>query len=342
MTTATYEEAWLAALRPFWHVVARSADVSPGTVVPVRLLGEDLALWRSHDGALALVDDRCPHRGVALSLGEVTRAGELRCGYHWWTFDGNGRCTRIPQLAEGRTLPGALVPSHHVREADGFVWACLADDEPTRPLPAMPELAAGTHWFWMGEPMLWEGQNLRQIENFCDVAHFSVLHLDTFGTVEGIPLEPTRPERDGWRISFSFDTPVCDPSTPAYPGKPTFPGRFEYRVELPCTVHLEGASGPGSVMFIHSTPIDPYRLQLFWGSAFPVGMELDGEAYAAIEDAIWSPDRRMVQSQRPKGLPVDVTAELHLPADRFSVVYRRALAELGVPNPPDARVAVLG
>jgi vanillate O-demethylase monooxygenase subunit len=86
-------------------------------------------------------------------------------------------------------------------------------------------------------------------------------------------------------------------------------------------------------MFIHSTPLDVYRTRVFWGTAFAAGVEIDTDAYAAIEDRIWNPDRAVVESQRPRGLPVDVTPELHLPHDRASVAYRRALADLGIPAP---------
>jgi phenylpropionate dioxygenase-like ring-hydroxylating dioxygenase large terminal subunit len=327
-----YESQWLATMAGFWHVVARSADLAAGAVVPVTLLGRALALWRTAEGELGLVDERCPHRGVALSLGSVTAGGCLRCPYHSWEFDRAGECTRIPQL-DGRILPGARTPAWSVREADGFVWAC-ASDSPRREPPAIPELAAGTHWFWMGETIDWRAQNLRQVENFCDVAHFSVIHVDTFGNPAGLRLEPTAAGRDGWALRFRFDYPTMDPTAPAGPDRPVFDGVFDYHVELPCSVLLRGASGPGSVMFIHSTPVDVYRTRLFWGTAFPHGTEIDGDEYAAIEDRIWSPDLAMVESQRPRGLPVDLTPELHLPHDRASVALRRALADLGIPAPP--------
>ena len=333
MTEDEYRAAWLATMRRYWHIVARSTEVEPGGLLAVRLLGQDLVLWRDAGGALSLVDQRCPHRGVSLALGAVTDAGCLRCPYHAWTWDRSGTCTDVPQLGPGRTLPGADLTAYSVVEHHGFVWACLAD-EPARSPVAFPHLDEGTHWFWYGETFEWAAQNLRQMENFCDVAHFSVLHVDTFGDPAAVPLEPTGATRDEWQLRFRFDTPVKDPSVAVTEDRPSFPGVFDYCIELPCSVQLAGASGPGSIMFIHSTPVDLYHTRLFWGCAFPVGTELDGDAYAAIEWRIWNPDRAMVESQRPRGLPVDVTPELHLPQDRCSVAYRRALAALGVPAPP--------
>ncbi|MCU1395957.1 MAG: Rieske (2Fe-2S) iron-sulfur domain protein [Ilumatobacteraceae bacterium] len=328
---ATYEVAWIASMTPYWHVVARSADVGSGDVVGVTLLGRRLALWRTPDGALGLIDEQCPHRGVALSLGAVTDDGCLRCPYHAWTFDTSGACTEIPQLP-GRILPGSSVGGYAVEEAYGFVWACLAD-EPARPRVAFPALDDDTHWFWMGEPIDWKAQNLRQIENFSDVSHFSVLHVDTFGNPTGTSLEPTAAVRDDWQLGFQFPYPAMDPTTPPAPDKVGFPMVFDYLIELPCSVLLGGASGPGSVMFVHSTPVDVYEARVYWGTAFPHGVEIDEAEYADIEDRIWRPDMAIVESQRPRGLPVDVVSERHLPQDRCSVSYRRALADIGIPAP---------
>lgn len=85
-------------------------------------------------------------------------------------------------------------------------------------------------------------------------------------------------------------------------------------------------------MFIHSTPLDVDRTMVFWGCAFPLDVAIDDAQYAAIEEAVWAPDRAMVQSQDPIGLPLAARDELHLPMDRFALAYRRALADLGVPS----------
>lgn len=327
----TYEHEWIRSLTPYWHVVARTADVAPGTVVAVTLLGRRLALWRTADGTLGLVDEQCPHRGVALSLGSVADDGCLRCPYHGWAFDRSGACTDIPQLA-GRILPGSSISGYSVEEAYGFVWACLSESA-ARPRLSFPALDDSTHWFWMGEPIDWQAQNLRQIENFSDVSHFSTLHVDTFGNPAGTMLEPTAAIRDGWQMRFRFDYPSMDPTLPVSAERTGSAMVFDYLIELPCSVLLGGASGPGSVMFVHSTPVDVYTTRVFWGTAFPNGVEIDHVEYADIENRIFGPDIAIVESQRPRGLPVDVGSEKHLPHDRCSVAYRRALADLGVPAP---------
>src|SRR5262245_9652345 len=93
-------------LRCFWHPVAASVELRKDAdlpVIPVKLLGERLALFRSDDGSLGLVSERCPHRGAALSYGMVEDDG-IRCPYHAWKFNKQGRCVDQPAESEGSTL----------------------------------------------------------------------------------------------------------------------------------------------------------------------------------------------------------------------------------------------
>ena len=76
-----------------WHVMGRAEDLAEGAVLPVRLLGEELVLWRSNGQVLAW-QDLCLHRGARLSLGRV-EAGSLICPYHGWSYNQAGQCVRI-------------------------------------------------------------------------------------------------------------------------------------------------------------------------------------------------------------------------------------------------------
>ena len=70
-------------------------------------------------------------------------------------------------------------------------------------------------------------------------------------------------------------------------------------------------------------------MKLFWLCAFPIGVEVDADAYEELEARIWLPDRRIVEGQRPSRLPLDLLEELHLPFDRLAIAYRRRLREIG-------------
>src|SRR5262249_50920491 len=82
-------------LRRYWHPVAPLADLERAPVIALRLLGEDLALFRSTRGELGLVQARCPHRGVSLAYG-IPDEGGLRCANHGWCFDKTGACLEQP------------------------------------------------------------------------------------------------------------------------------------------------------------------------------------------------------------------------------------------------------
>ncbi len=330
------DQCFLHAARSFWHPIARTVDVLAGQVVPVTLLGEDLVLWRAPEGTLSLLDDLCAHRGVRLSLGAVTETGCVRCPYHSWEYATDGRCTRIPQLADGRVPARAAVATHRVEEHSGLIWACLVPaGEERRPAPRFVEVdSGGTHWLHVGEPMTWACQASRQIENFCDVAHFSVLHTDTFGNPAALVTESydVRTSDDRWSIAFDFPYVSAYGEGTANDVGSTYPMVFRYQIELPFAVRLADAAGPGSIMFIATAPTTARTSRIFWCTGFPHGAEVDIPAFEAVEDAVWRPDRRIVESQRPEALPLDLLDELHLPFDRFAVAYRRALTELGFPR----------
>jgi nitrite reductase/ring-hydroxylating ferredoxin subunit len=121
-----------------WFVVVPAAELVLGEIAWVQLDGEELAVWRDASGGVNAWENRCPHRGVRLTLGD-NLGSELRCRYHGWRFAaGSGKCTAIPARPDG-AAPGTLgVKSYACREAFGFVWVNLAGGpgEPHLPLEA--------------------------------------------------------------------------------------------------------------------------------------------------------------------------------------------------------------
>lgn len=330
------DDPFLRAARPYWHPIARSADLGHGAVVAVTLLDEQLVLWRAGDGTLSLLSDLCSHRGVRLSQGSTTADGCLRCPYHGWEYDRGGTCTRIPQLPHDRIPARADVTGYRTTEHAGLGWACLVDETAeAAPAPRFTEVDdLGTHWLHVGEPLDWACQAPRQIENFCDVAHFSVLHTDTFGNADELVVAPYEVTSIDDGAGLAFDHPYRSgyAEGTAASAEDRYDMVFGYRVTLPLSVSLHGAAGPGTVMFVATSPITATTCRVFWCTGFPVGTEVDLEAFEAVEAAVFAPDQRVVEGQRPERLPVDLLEELHLPFDRFAVAYRRALADLGFPS----------
>lgn len=112
--------------RARWFPLARSEEVIPRHVTEALLLGQDLAVWRDDAGAVNAWENRCPHRGVRLSIGYNTGA-ELRCQYHGWRFaSGSGQCRFIPAHPTQKPAATMSVLTFGVAETGGYVWARLA------------------------------------------------------------------------------------------------------------------------------------------------------------------------------------------------------------------------
>ncbi|RUT26104.1 oxidoreductase [Asaia sp. W19] len=101
--------------------VALSTDIAPGDIAPMRLNGQELVLWRGPDGVVHGWEDRCPHRGVRLSLGFI-RDGRLACAYHGWQFDGAGQCRAIPAHPALNPPSTIRTRSFKIVEQAGLVW----------------------------------------------------------------------------------------------------------------------------------------------------------------------------------------------------------------------------
>ena len=121
-------------LRRYWWPVWFSQEVT-NKPVPVRILGEDLILFRDAKGKTGLLDRRCPHRGASLELGRVEADG-IRCCYHGWKFDAAGNCLDMPCEPENTPLKNEVKQTAYLtQEAGGFVFAYLGP----QPAPLLPK-----------------------------------------------------------------------------------------------------------------------------------------------------------------------------------------------------------
>jgi nitrite reductase/ring-hydroxylating ferredoxin subunit len=115
-----------------WYAVTSSDDLQAGKIMQAVLNGENLVVWRSQDQRPSAWSDRCPHRGMRLSLG-ATQGASLICPYHGWSFGKDGHCHHIPahpKLSPSRAARARVYP---VAEEHGYVWVCLG--EPSSPRP---------------------------------------------------------------------------------------------------------------------------------------------------------------------------------------------------------------
>lgn len=117
-------------LRRYWQPVAAVAEMENRWTKRVRIMSEDLVLFKDRAGKFGLIGERCPHRGASLAYGIPTTDG-IRCPYHGWMFDGTGRCLEQPNEPEDSTFKDKIKTSGYpVQELAGLIFAYLG------PLPA--------------------------------------------------------------------------------------------------------------------------------------------------------------------------------------------------------------
>ncbi len=171
-------------LRRFWLPFARLNDVVPGRARPVQLLGEKLTYFRGVTGTPHLVASECAHRGTLLATGRV-EDDCIRCFYHGWKYDGDGRCVDQPAEAESFASKVALA-AYPVREYLGLVFAYLGPGEP----PAFPRLARFEQPGFIETRSFPRNTNFyNQLENSVDQVHFNFVHQRSAFEDQGINRE---------------------------------------------------------------------------------------------------------------------------------------------------------
>jgi nitrite reductase/ring-hydroxylating ferredoxin subunit len=172
-------------LRRYWHPIGLAADAGD-TPRRVRVLGEDLILFRDKTGRPGLVHPRCAHRGASLYYGRVEEGG-IRCCYHGWLFDVQGHCVDQPCEPDNgaRSRGRVRQPWYPVEELYGMVWAYLGppDKKPVLPryecLEQLDEgefIEANDQSIGGGGPQIVPCNWLQHYENVADPFHVPVLH----------------------------------------------------------------------------------------------------------------------------------------------------------------------
>jgi len=171
-------------LRRYWQPIGTALELAQEPVQKVRLLGENLTLYRSERGEYGLIGDRCPHRCLSMEYGIPDERG-LRCAYHGWLFDAKGRC--LEQPFEDRTIEHntykdkVTIKAYPVQELGGLIFAYLGP----APIPLVPrwDILVRDDLDKIVEihrlPCSW----LQCMENAADPVHFEFLHA-AFGNYQ--------------------------------------------------------------------------------------------------------------------------------------------------------------
>src|SRR3954452_3764837 len=174
-------------LRRYWHPIAAVTEFEDKATKPVRLMGENLVLYKDLSGTYGLIDRQCPHRRADMAYGWVEECG-LRCSYHGWLFSERGQCLQQPfeEIAhpEARFKDRIAVKAYPVEAKAGLLWAYLGP----APAPLVPtwEPFTWTNGFvqivFAEVPCNW----LQAQENSIDPVHFEWLHSNWSRVLKGL------------------------------------------------------------------------------------------------------------------------------------------------------------
>ncbi|MBO0753386.1 MAG: Rieske 2Fe-2S domain-containing protein, partial [Bradyrhizobiaceae bacterium] len=179
-------------LRRYWQPVAAVSEMTGRWTRRVRLLGEDLVLFRDREGRIGLIAEFCPHRRASLGYGIPTKAG-IRCPYHGWEFGHDGRCLSQPNEPDRSALRDkAGTRAYPVEELGGLLFAWLGP-EPRPLLPRYDGFVAEGTIRMLGRaliPVNW----LQIMENSLDPVHTEWLHGHHYEFLK---------EREGIKVAIS-------------------------------------------------------------------------------------------------------------------------------------------
>jgi 5,5'-dehydrodivanillate O-demethylase len=160
--------------RRYWHPIAASAMLQEEPVKAIRLLGEDLVLYKDRSGTLGLIGQACAHRRVNLLYG-IPEPHGLRCPYHGWLYNEQGQCLEQPAEAPDSTFKERIkLPAYPVQELGGLIWAYLGPE----PAPLLPrwDLFVWDNVLRQAGFSVIPANWLQIVENALDPVHLEWLH----------------------------------------------------------------------------------------------------------------------------------------------------------------------
>lgn len=189
-------------LRRYWYPVAFAEDLSEEQPTRlIRLLGEDLVLFRDRSGRVGLLADRCSHRGASMLYGRVEERG-IACAYHGWLYDTSGHCLECPAEPAGSLFHLTVKQTAYpVQKLAGLYWAYLGP-EPAPVIPRYDILVRKDGRLTVQLRGQVDCNYLQAMENSVDPAHLQILHQET--AARGRPITNTTRGMTDDVESFTF------------------------------------------------------------------------------------------------------------------------------------------
>ena len=316
-----------------WFPVARICDVN-NSPQQLTLLDIKMAIYRTESGQIHLVRDLCPHRGVPLTKGWV-EGEEIVCPYHGLSFNGEGKCTRIPAQPDLTKISERFsLTKFPVLLKYGLVWTSIQSRDPARGnIPELDTWDDDAHQSVLPPFVDINGSSGRQMEGFIDVAHFAWVHNKAFADRNN----PVVPKYDTIRTPYGLrSTYISQVSNYPHGLQHLAPADFlwkrVYDVYPPFSAVLTITFPNDGVLRILNAccPVSHNKMRLFVPLTRNFEETGDVDAVYAFNAQVFAEDQDIVESQKPEELPLDITMEAHFEADRSSTTYRRILAEMGL------------
>lgn len=184
-----------------WYVVLSSKELKKNQPTAMERFGRSLVAWRTSSGDPVVSSDQCPHRGVKLSLGTISKDC-IVCPFHGFEFDSSGACQLVPETQ--KSAVNLTVPTFLAREKHGFIWMWLSDgNEVATSQTDWFEELENTKLVYSEHSDVWPIHVTRCIENQLDYAHLPYLHRNSIG--RGFDVSIKREfELDDQQITLKF------------------------------------------------------------------------------------------------------------------------------------------
>lgn len=333
-------------LRNAWYVAAWSRDIVDRPVAR-RMLDEPVVVFRTSDGTVVALEDRCPHRHLPLSMGQCVGQA-IQCGYHGMVFDAGGQCIEVP--SQGFVPPTARVRAYPAVERYGWVWVWMGEADRADPalIPDFHHLT-DPGYAAVGKTNHVSAAYTLVTDNLLDLSHVGYVHTTTIGNAaftEKGRLTHRRTDRGVVVSRFSPDVPP----PPTYIKTGVLPigkniDRWQH-IEFiaPCFVliHVGGAeAGTGALdgRYDHGlniwvinamTPETATTTNYLWASArrHAIGdADADALFFNQVSEA-FEEDRRVLEAQQAVLLTRDDSWAVALKADAGAIEARRMLERM--------------
>jgi nitrite reductase/ring-hydroxylating ferredoxin subunit len=207
-------------MRQYWVPALPSSEFPAPDSPPkrMRLLGENLVMFRDSNGNVGCIAESCPHRGASLFFGRNEEAG-LRCVYHGWKFDVSGACVDMPsEPAESNFKNKVKARAYPTRDVNHMVWVYMGPREVPPPFPAFEINTLPPEYVAPPSIMMEEANWLQNLEGDTDSNHLDYLHsrLDAY-RLRMFGEEPAEPAKPGlFNMIWSDKIPRLDVRTTPY------------------------------------------------------------------------------------------------------------------------------